>query len=106
MPSNIWLINNLEDDVQRFADRYGASLQRLERLHATTLDSLRSPVDRTGAESNTIYLLAAACLHEFNEVMLLAVHMYGIGALKLVRALYERVVTLSYQNTYESGKHL
>jgi hypothetical protein len=51
---------------------------------------------REGSEDNTLYLLAAACLHEFNEVTLLAVHMYGTGALKLVRPLYERVVTLSY----------
>ena len=51
---------------------------------------------REGAEDNTLYLLAAACLHEFNEVTLSAVHMYGTGALKLVRPLYERVVTLSY----------
>jgi hypothetical protein len=51
---------------------------------------------REGSVDNTLYLLAAACLHEFNEVMLLAVHMYGTGALKLIRPLYERVVTLSY----------
>jgi hypothetical protein len=90
------LINNLSNDAAIFASRYAKSLDAVEKLHATTLDFLRSPMKREGSEDNTIYLLAAACVREFNEVMLLAVHMYGTGAMKLVRPLYERVVTLSY----------
>lgn len=90
------LTNNLEDDAQIFAERHAKSIDVVETLHASALDFLTSPMDRKGFEDNTIYLLAAACLHEFNEIMLLAVHMYGTGAVKLLRPLYERVVTLSY----------
>lgn len=90
------LINNLENDAEVFAERYANSIATVQRLHATALDFLTLEIDRKGSEDNTIYLLAAACLHEFNEIMLLAVHMYGTGAVKLLRPLYERVVTLSY----------
>jgi len=57
MASHIQLINTLEDDLQRFAARYGKSLETVERLHETTLDFLLSPVKRNGAEDYTIYLL-------------------------------------------------
>jgi hypothetical protein len=90
------LSNNLEDNVQIFAERHANSIAAVQTLHASALDFLTLPMDRKGPEDNTIYLLAAACLHEFNEIMLLATHMYGTGAVKLLRPLYERVVTLSY----------
>jgi Family of unknown function (DUF5677) len=90
------LSNNLEGNLEIFAGRHAASVAAVQALHATALDFLTLPMDRKGPGDNTIYLLAAACLHEFNEIILLATHMYGTGAVKLLRPLYERVVTLSY----------
>lgn len=90
------LINNLEDDVQRFVDKYGKSMELIERLHATTLDFLNLPFSREGPANNIIYLLSSVCLREFNEILLLASHRYGIGALKILRPLFERVITLRY----------
>lgn len=47
-------------------------------------------------EQNVVYLLTASCLKEFEEILLLGGNGYGSGATKLLRAFYERVVTLSY----------
>jgi|HubBroStandDraft_6_1064221.scaffolds.fasta_scaffold182481_4 hypothetical protein len=76
------LIDNLEDDVQRFSEKYGNSIELIERLHITVLDFLAMPFSRQGPANNVVYLLSAVCLREFNEILLLASHRYGIGALK------------------------
>jgi hypothetical protein len=47
-------------------------------------------------EKTVIWLLAASCLKEFEEIILLCGNGFGTGATKLVRSFYERVVTLSY----------
>ena len=47
-------------------------------------------------EDNTIYCLAAASLRDFDEILVLAGHGFGIGASKILRGLYERTVILSY----------
>jgi hypothetical protein len=41
-------------------------------------------------------MLAASCLTEFEDIFLLAGNGRGVGAMKLLRAFYERTVTLSY----------
>ena len=44
----------------------------------------------------TIYFLGRLILEEFMEILLLCANGYGIGALKLVRGMYERAVTARY----------
>src|SRR5258708_460699 len=90
------LIDNLEDDVRRFSEKYGGSMELVERLHARVSDFLTMPFGREGPANNVIYLLSAVCLREFNEILLLASHRYGIGALKILRPMYERVIALKY----------
>ena len=36
------------------------------------------------------------CVEDFNEVFILAANGYGFGSLKILRGLYERVVTMAY----------
>ena len=49
---------------------------------------LSEPIDRV------LFWLGNVCREDFSEILLLAANGYGIGALKLFRGLYERVVTL------------
>lgn len=42
------------------------------------------------------FFLGRLCAEEFNEILLLAVNGYGIGASKILRGMYERAVTAAY----------
>lgn len=49
-----------------------------------------TPADRV------VYFLGNACIEDFNEILQLGFNGYGIGALKLLRGLYERTITEAY----------
>jgi hypothetical protein len=51
---------------------------------------IASPAERV------VYFLGNACIEDFNEVLQLGFNGYGIGALKLLRGLYERTITEAY----------
>jgi hypothetical protein len=42
------------------------------------------------------FFLGRLCAEEFNEILVLAGNGYGVGALKLLRGMYERAVTAAY----------
>lgn len=90
------LIDNLADDREAFALKYDKSLENIQILHATAVDFLNRPYDISEPIDKLIYFLSVACLREFNEILLLSSNRYGIGALKILRPMYERVVTLTY----------
>lgn len=51
---------------------------------------IASPAERV------VYFLGNACIEDFNEILQLGFNGYGIGALKLLRGLYERTITEAY----------
>jgi Family of unknown function (DUF5677) len=93
------LVYDFDEHARHFAKTFAKSLVAIENLHKALLECLAASrsIDQT---DRTIYLLAATCLRDFNEIKLLATRELGTGAVKLVRALYERVVTLSYLAKY------
>jgi hypothetical protein len=44
----------------------------------------------------TVYFLGRLCIEDFMELLCLSANGYGVGALKLLRGLYERAVTAAY----------
>jgi hypothetical protein len=60
-----------------------------ERVFLRTLVSDK-PADRIG------FYLGRICVEEFSEILLLAGNGHGIGALKILRGMYERAVTSAY----------
>lgn len=83
------------DEWDFIAKNYARAIDNMTNSHDTCLTMLTG-VAPQGQEQNTLYLLAASCLKEFEEICLLAGNGYGTGATKLLRAFYERVTTLSY----------
>jgi len=50
-----------------------------------------------GSQSEKIiFFMGRLCVEDFNEIFLLAANGYGFGSLKILRGLYERVVTMAY----------
>jgi hypothetical protein len=56
--------------------------------------------DKPAALQFVVFFLAHQAISDFYDILLLAIHGYGIGALKLLRPLYERVVTGIYLLKY------
>ena len=73
-----------------------ARMKAIENLYDTAkqvfLRTLRSDksADRIG------FYLGRICVEEFSEILLLAGNGHGIGALKILRGMYERAVTSAY----------
>ena len=47
-------------------------------------------------DNEILFLMVGACYTEYEEILLLSLNGYGSGGTKLLRALYERVVTVLY----------
>ena len=71
-------------------------IKAIENLYTTAkqvfIRTLTSnlPADRIG------FYLGRICVEEFSEILLLAGNGHGIGALKILRGMYERAVTSAY----------
>jgi len=68
-------------------DRVGPLLQRV---------FIRTETTRTGIDSKQIFFLGGAIYQDFQEVLLLVANGLSVGGLKILRGLYEKVVTAAY----------
>jgi hypothetical protein len=85
-----------EDQWQEFYQRNEEFLLRLPNLKAACDLSFHRELDDSQLIDRVLFMLGHECEGDFFEILLLAGNGYGIGALKLLRGLYERAVTLVY----------
>ena len=85
------------DEWESFVGRHALFFERFPNLRMTLeaaflreLDTADEPVDRV------IFYSGRLCVEDFMEIQLLSGNGYGIGALKLLRGMYERAVTARY----------
>lgn len=84
------------EEWQVFFDRHPLWAEKYKLLTSTLTKifirkaALNSPADRV------VFHLGRLCVEDFNEIFLLCGNGYGIGGLKILRGLYERVVTHGY----------
>jgi hypothetical protein len=79
-----------------------AAFERRHRILLTRFRPLRDAINamftprrRFENKSDLVILfLGRLCVEDFNEILLLSANGHGFGALKLLRGLYERVVTI------------
>jgi hypothetical protein len=90
------LICGFPDQWKEFRERNGLFLARLPNLQATMDLAFRRSFTPKGPEDIAIYSLGRLCTEEFYEIGVLSANGYGIGALRLLRSLYERAVTLAF----------
>jgi hypothetical protein len=81
---------------QAFQTRNAKFMTRFPNLKAALDAAFLRAFATSGPEERTIFMLGRLCSEEFFEIMLLAANGYGYGALKLLRGLFERAVTLAY----------
>lgn len=89
-------IFGVPSEWERFVKEHPVVAQKLGPLHATiTKVFIRQGVAQTNADS-TIFFLGRLCAEDFSEILLMCGNGYGFGAMRLLRSMYERVVTLAY----------
>ncbi len=90
------LICGIPDEWKDFQKRHVLFFERFPHLR----DALNTAFIRTGTSSEPIdrfvFLYGRLCCEDFFEVLLCCGNGYGAAALKLLRSLYERAVTLEY----------
>jgi hypothetical protein len=92
---------------QKFYERNKQVIEAATKTHDLCYEMMRLAHPKLKDQERTmLWLLVASCLREFEEIMLLAGNGFGTGATKLMRAFYERTVTLSYLATEEGTKEI
>jgi hypothetical protein len=94
------------DEWAYFAEHRPALIEVLSVAHCACLDLLQAAQAKLESpQDNTILAIALACLKEFEEIVLLCGNGYGSGANKLLRAFFERVITLGYLAKHPDKVH-
>jgi len=86
----------MPEEWKHFAARHRLFFERFPSLHKVmNLAFLRKfassePIDRV------VFVSGRLCVEDFNEISLLCGNGYGVGAMKILRGMYERTVTARY----------
>jgi len=82
---------------EKFKRKFPAFIDETERL-GPVLQSVfvRTETARTTFDSKQIFFLGAAVYQDFQEILLLVGNGLSVGGLKILRGLYEKVVTAAY----------
>ncbi len=92
------------DELREFEKRHPALREAMGHLQTTLgeafLREMKPKLDKPAALQLVVFFLGHQAVDDFYDIVLLAVHGYGVGALKLLRPLYERVVTGVYLMKY------
>lgn len=90
------IIYGSPDECQKFDERHRLWAEAMAHIsHAVNLAFTRVQT-MEGAVDKLVYFLGRICVEDFNEIMLVCYHGYGIAAVKLLRSMYEHAVTLHY----------
>lgn len=87
------------EDWRDFQMRHPKFVQNLQYLNETMIKVFLREIDSSefsGLADKVVFYLGRLAVEDFNEILLLCGNGYGIGAMKLLRGFYERVVTLMY----------
>jgi hypothetical protein len=76
-----------------FERRHGLFLERYTNLQAALQAVFARTLTTSSKADRLIFLLSRLCVEDFEEIFLLAANGHGMGALKILRGMYERVVT-------------
>lgn len=74
----------------------GALTQLMNRLREAFVRNASPVPQKPEAQQLVVFFLSHQAADDFLDIVLLAAHGHGLGALKLLRPLFERVVTVLY----------
>jgi hypothetical protein len=84
------------DSWEHFANSHSLFFERFPHLQtAEEIAFIREAAISTRADK-VVFFIGRLCVEDFNEILLLCGNGYGVGALKILRGMYERVITAWY----------
>lgn len=90
----------LKEEWQQFSKSHQVLLRKLPLLFKTFGQVFLRTMETTNPADRVIYFLGRIAMEDFMEIALLCGNGYGVGALKILRGLYERAVTAAYLAKY------
>jgi len=84
------------EETRYFFTTYPKAADALDRLYDTCEKVFIRSSESDKPSERLGFFLGRICVEEFSELVLLAVNGYGIGALKILRTMYERAVHAAY----------
>lgn len=96
MSDDIGLRAGNPEQWREFDARHPAFREAWPRLKKTLEDAFVRKVESDDPAPRLIFGLGRLAVEDFSEILLLYMNGYGVGALKLLRPLFERVVTGLY----------
>ena len=86
----------LQEEWKVFLDKHPLWPEKYKLLTSTLTKIFIREITTISPADRVVFHLGRLCVEDFNEIFLLCGNGYGIGGLKILRGLYERVVTLGY----------
>ena len=84
------------DEWESFIGRHKLFFDRFPNLKKTLETAFLRELSAPEPVDKVIFYSGRLCVEDFMEIQLLCGNGYGIGALKLLRGMYERAVTARY----------
>ena len=94
------LIFGFPEEWADFRTRHPLFLDRFPHITAATQTAFARVMQRSEQVERFVMLYGRLCVEDFYEIMLCCGNGYGMAATKLLRALYEKAVTLDYLNDH------
>ena len=85
-----------QEEWKVFFDKHPLWPEKYKLLTSTLTKIFIREITTISPADRVVFHLGRLCVEDFNEIFLLCGNGYGIGGLKILRGLYERVVTLGY----------
>lgn len=81
------------EEYREFARRHSAFLERFPNLESALKIAFNREGNMAEPADRVVFFSGRLCVEDFMEILLLCGNGYGVGALKILRGMYERVVT-------------
>ena len=92
------IIFGFPEEWSDFRERHSVFLERFPNIAEATRIAFQRVMPESEPIERFVMLYGRLCVEDFHEILLCCGNGYGFAALKLLRALYEKAVTLEYLN--------
>ncbi|MGB9122955.1 MAG: hypothetical protein WCE73_20235, partial [Candidatus Angelobacter sp.] len=83
-------------EVEDFSKRHQLFAERFKNIKTALASAFKRTLESNSPADRVLFGLGRLCVEDFNEILVLSANGYGFGAVKLIRGMFERLVTASY----------
>ena len=87
------LLGTVPVEVTNFNERHKVFVDKFSNITAALEAAFNRVLENSAPVDPAIFYLGRLCVEDFNEILVLCANGYGFGASKLIRGMFERVLT-------------